>query len=62
MDDDTPCPSGLKAHAGTPMGEVPARYLDWLHGQEWLLIRYPEVYSYIEENRDAIDKELGEQY
>jgi len=44
------------------MGEVPARYLDWLHGQEWLLIRYPEVYSYIEENRDAIDKELGEQY
>lgn len=42
---------------GKAMGEVPASYLDWLHGQPWLK-DWPKVLAYIEENRTVLDKEL----
>jgi hypothetical protein len=44
-------------YKGTPMKDVPASYLDWLHGQDWL-VSWPQVLDYIEENRDVIDLDL----
>ena len=44
---------------GIPMKDVPASYLDWLHGQTWVK-DWPEVLGYIEANRALIDKELEE--
>lgn len=55
--DDSVCPVEGR-HKEEPMGDVPGPYLDWLHGQKWLPIKYPQVWYYIEKNREAIDKEL----
>lgn len=55
LDDDDPMPFGK--HKGTPMGEVPASYLDFLHGQPWIR-DWPAVLAYIESNRELIDMEL----
>jgi hypothetical protein len=57
MDDDDPMPFGK--YKGEPIGEVPAEYLDWLHGQEWLA-SWPRVKKYIESNRKLLDMELEE--
>jgi len=60
LTDQDPMPSGK--HEGTPMGQVPAEYLDWLDGQDWF--RYSQspkwraVRQYINENRDAIQAEI----
>lgn len=58
LSDDDPMPFG--AHKDKPMRDVPADYLDWLHGQPWL-DKWIRVKKYIENNRDAIDKELKDQ-
>lgn len=44
-------------YAGEEMDQVPAEYLDWLHGQPWIS-SWPEVLDYIEKNRKAIDMDL----
>jgi hypothetical protein len=46
-------------YRGQPMERVPASYLDWLHGQDWIR-EWPDVVDYIERNRDVIDSELGD--
>jgi hypothetical protein len=45
-------------HKGKQMKDVPAGYLDWLDGQDWLPKRWPRVKAYIDHNRAVIDKEL----
>lgn len=55
MDDDDLMPFGK--HQGTPMGEVPAHYLDWLIGQPWVS-QWPAVQQYILDNKAVIDCEL----
>jgi Putative quorum-sensing-regulated virulence factor len=45
---------------GKKMEDVPADYLDFIHGQAWIS-KYPAVLDYIERNRKVIDKELKEQ-
>jgi hypothetical protein len=57
MKDSDPMPFG--EHRGTPIGQVPASYLDHLRDANWL-DRYPAVAEYIERNGKAIDKELDE--
>ena len=47
-------------HKGKEIGSVPASYLDWLVGQPWIK-KWGRVYTYIKENREAIDKELEEE-
>lgn len=60
LTDRDPCPCGK--YKGTPMGEVPATYLDWIDGQEWF--RYTQtpawvqVRHYIDRNRDAIQADI----
>lgn len=53
--DDDPMPFGK--HKDTQMDEVPASYLDYIHGQDWIK-KWPDVLAYIEENRDLIDLDL----
>ena len=55
LNDTDPFPFG--AHKGKPMSEVPADYLDWLHGQSWVN-QWPAVKDYIERCRKVIDWEL----
>lgn len=55
LTDQDPMPFG--AHKGKPMEEVPASYLDWLRGQDWLS-QWPAVADYIERNASVIDWEL----
>ena len=44
-------------HKGKLMKHVPASYLDWLDGQDWIS-KWPQVKAYIDHNRAVIDKEL----
>ncbi len=55
LNDDSPMPFG--AHQGTPMGKVPAKYLDHIIGKDWIG-NYPEVEEYIMRNKKVIDMEL----
>lgn len=57
LTDDDPMPFGK--YRGKKMEEVPADYLDWLHGQTWIA-EWPAILDYIKRNRDCIDKELDE--
>lgn len=43
------------------MDELPATYLDWLRGQEWIN-DWTLVEKYLEENKASIDSELGSKY
>jgi hypothetical protein len=54
-DDKEEFPFGL--HRGTPIGKVPATYLDFIHGQPWIK-SWPRVLAYIEANRKYLDIEL----
>lgn len=56
LSDTSPMPFGKRE--GTPIGQVPAKYLDWLRGQPWLEKRYPYIAEYIERNAVVIDSEL----
>jgi len=47
-------------YKGRPMNTVPAKYLDWLHDQSWI-VDWPLVKDYIERNRTVIDQELEDQ-
>ena len=44
-------------YKGQPMQDVPASYLDWLMGQDWI-DKWLDVVKYINDNRAVIDKEL----
>ena len=55
LEDDSPMPFGI--HKNERMDQVPAKYLDYIHGKEWIK-RWPSVLDYIERNRDIIDYEL----
>lgn len=55
LEDSDSMPFGK--YKGYRMDEVPASYLDWLHGQDWIH-EWPLVIEYIEENRDIIDLDL----
>lgn len=59
LEDSDPMPFG--EHKGKKMEDVPAQYLDWLRGQQWLY-KYPQVKAYIEDPLTAksIDYELKE--
>lgn len=55
MNDQTPMPFGT--HKDTPLGQVPAGYLDWLIGQPGIR-KYPDLERYIEDNLEAIHAEI----
>jgi len=57
-DDDT-MPFGK--HKGTKMRDVPASYLDWLLGKDWLHEEWPALEAYILEHESVIAAELEEQ-
>ena len=46
-------------YKGQEIGSVPASYLDWLAGQDWIG-KWHQVDQYIKENRPVIDAELEE--
>lgn len=52
--DETPMPFGK--FKGTPLGRVPAHYLDWLIGQD--LSRWPALEQYIIKNLNSIHDEI----
>lgn len=56
--DDTPMPFGK--YKGKPLKYVPANYLDWCIGQEWLPKRWPQLAAYITKNWKYIEKELDD--
>ena len=58
LTDKDPMPFGC--HKGIPMEHVPASYLDWLMGQDWI-DKWPQVVGYVTANRKVIDKELEAQ-
>jgi len=58
LTDKDPMPFGC--HKGIPMEHVPASYLDWLMGQDWI-DKWPQVVGYVTANRKVIDKELESQ-
>lgn len=62
LKDDSPMPLSLKLHAGKPLIEVPANYLLWLYDQSWAKIKYPELCTYIDENRSVLDAEQEEKH
>lgn len=45
-------------YKGKDMDELPATYLDWLRGQEWVS-KWVQVSKYLEENKRAIDTEIS---
>ena len=47
-------------YQGKTIGAVPAQYLDWLSGQDWVK-KWPEVLLYIKENRAHLDAELDQE-
>lgn len=57
LEDHHKFPFGKYRDEGKTMKEVPAEYLDWLHGQKWIE-RWPAVLNYIERSRKAIDQDL----
>lgn len=61
MSDTDLMPFGM--HKGEMMEDVPASWLMWLrdNGSETVRNMYAEVFNYIEENMDVIQKELREQ-
>lgn len=56
LKDSDPMPFGK--HKGKPMQEVPANYLDWLRGEDWVKDKYPRVWAYIQEVGKYIDADL----
>lgn len=45
-------------------GEIPAHYLDWLRGQEWVKAEWPGVWTYISEENPsgrAVSQEMDEE-
>jgi hypothetical protein len=52
-------PMTFGKHKGTPMGEVPGDYLQWLSGQPWIT-DWPAVNAYLRKNMDLITKEAEE--
>lgn len=58
LTDSSPMPFGK--YKGRKMKTVPAKYLDWMHGQTWIE-EWPTVKAYIEQNRGVIDQELKDQ-
>ena len=60
LSDKDPCPTG--AHEGTPMGQVPAKYLDWVIGQRWITktrnTDWIRIRDYIEANLPAIQADI----
>ena len=46
-------------HKGKSIEEVPAKYLDWLRGEEWVA-RYPLIVQYLQDNKQHIDWELDD--
>jgi len=44
-------------YKGEKMYDVPATYLDWLMGQEWI-DKWSDVVNYINDNRAIINREL----
>lgn len=57
LEDTDKFPFGQYRKQDKTFNEVPAEYLDWLHGQPWIG-KYPAVLDYIERNRKAIDMEM----
>lgn len=57
LNDDDKFPFGKYLREGKTFKEVPAEYMDWLHGQKWIK-EWPAVLDYIERNRKAIDVEM----
>jgi hypothetical protein len=55
--DNDPMPFGK--HKGTSMKNVPADYLDWLRGQDWIA-KWPMVAAYLDSNKSVIDAELAD--
>lgn len=55
MTDESLMPFGTLK--GTKMKDVPAGYLDYIYGMNWI-DSWPRVKKYIEDNRNAIDQEL----
>jgi len=55
LTDKDPFPFGK--HRGVRMIDVPASYLDWAGGQDWIG-KWPDVEKYIIDNRAVINKEL----
>ena len=47
-------------HQGTKLDQLPASYLDWLVGQDWIE-KFPVVTQYVKDNREHIDRELEEE-
>jgi len=57
MNDNSLMPFG--EHKGTPLKDVPAKYLMWLYedcDKDWQ-DSYPELETYIEANWDVLDNE-----
>ena len=46
-------------HKGTPMKEVPAKYLDWFMDQTWK-DSWPNLVAYCQKNEKYIAEELSE--
>lgn len=57
-EDNMPMPFGK--YEGTPMCEVPAAYLDWLRGEEWVMRKWPGVWEYMADREQHINEELAE--
>ena len=55
LTDKDPFPFGK--YRDQRMIDVPASYLDWASGQDWL-DKWPDVKKYIADNRAVINKEL----
>ncbi len=57
LTDEDICPIAKK-HPNTKMQDIPASYLDWLYGQDWLRSKHPRLWAYIVRHEDVITQEL----
>ena len=48
-------------HKGQKLDDLPAGYLDWLRDQDWVEEKHPEIWKYINDNSNLIDKELDDE-
>lgn len=62
LTDDSTIPATLRLHAGKPLIQVPADYLLWLADQTWAKTKYPDLCTYIEDNRKVLDAEQKEKH
>jgi len=57
LSDHSEMPYGAK-HKGKLMANVPSSYLLWAYNEPWCKAAWPEVFAYVEKNKDILKMDV----